>query len=335
MSQETQFSIPFPSRTSPDGKRCHDRGCQWMRDEGLLSGPGSLRTFLRTVDHIGLAILTYPYAVGTALDLAADTLGLAFVMDDELSGPGERAPGLVARIIDEVTAVSSPAQATRAPAAPVRGRPLRRTPFGRVWLRVWRDLCEGMSPDWQARSARNWAAFFATFPLEDHNHRNGIVLDIDSYRALRRISVGVEPLIDVAERVGGFEVPARVQDSAWMRRMRYTASDAIAVMNDVHGVEREESHQDTHNLVLLLEHHEKLSRDEAIDEGVRIFDQQLADFTSLYEQVPRLCAPLDLNGRERDAVARFTEALCLWISGSYAWSLDTNRYALPKSAQRA
>ncbi|MDO0931721.1 hypothetical protein QQY66_08545 [Streptomyces sp. DG2A-72] len=306
-----------------------------MRDDGLVSGPGALEAFLRTVDHIGLASLTYPYAVGAALDLASDTLGLAFVMDDQLSGPGERAPGLVARIIEDMTAVTRPAQGTSAPAAPAWSRPLRRpTPFVRVWLRLWQELCEGMTHDWQARSARNWADFFATFPLEDHNHRNGIILDIDSYRALRCISVGVEPFLDMAERVGGFEVPARVQDSAWMRRLRYTASDVIAVVNDVHGVEREESHRDTHNLVLLLEHHGKLRRDEAIDEAVRIFDRQLADFTSLYAQVPRLCAPLDLTGRERDAVARFTEALGTWISGSYAWSVGTNRYALP-AAQSA
>ncbi|KUL25359.1 terpene synthase family protein [Streptomyces regalis] len=307
-----------------------------MGDAGLVNGPGALEAFLRTVDHIGLAALTYPYAAGRSLDLAADTLGLAFVMDDQLSGPGERAPGLVARIIEDVTAVTTPVQGTTsAPAAPVRSRLLRRpTPFVRVWLRLWRELCEGMSPDWQARSARNWTDFFATFPVEDHNHRNGIYLDIDRYRALRRISVGVEPLIDVAERVGGFEVPARVQDSAWMRRLRSTASDVIAVVNDVHGVEREESHRDAHNLVLLLEHHGRLRRDEAIDEAVRMFDRQLAEFISLYEQVPRLCAPLDLTGRERDAVERFTEALCLWISGSYTWSVGTNRYALP-TAQSA
>jgi pentalenene synthase len=111
-----------------------------------------------------------------------------------------------------------------------------------------------LSQDWRARSARNWADFFATFPLEDHNHRNGII--------------------------------------------------------------------------------QKLSRSEAIDEAVRIVHQQLADFTSLYKQVPRLCAPLDLNRRECDAVARFTEALCIWISGSYAWSAGANRYVLP-AAQSA
>ncbi|WP_369175092.1 terpene synthase family protein [Streptomyces sp. R28] len=235
-----------------------------MRDEDLVGGPGALDAFIRTVDRIGLA----------------------FVMDDQLSGPGVQAPGLVVRIIEGVTAVTSPAHGTSAPSMPAQGGHLGRlTLFIRVWRGLWRDLCARMSQDWQARSARNWADFFATFPLEDHNHRNGIILDIDSYRALRCISVGVEPFLDMGERVGGFEVPARTQDSAWMRRMRYAASDAIARMNDVHGMERGEPHRDAHNHVLLLEH------------------------------VPRLCAPLDLNRRERDAVARFTEALCIGISG--------------------
>ncbi|MGH3417567.1 MAG: terpene synthase family protein, partial [Actinocrinis sp.] len=155
------------------------------------------------------------------------------------------------------------------------------------------------------------------------------------YLALRRITVGIHHSIDAAERSRRFEVPARIQAHPLMRRMRNAAADAIAYMNDIHSLEREERRGDPHNLVTVLSRDRHLPRREAIEEAVRMTVGHLDLYMSLESQLPPLCEELGLDPQDRRAVAMGVEGIRDWIRGNYDWAVNTGRYMSEKSGLAA
>lgn len=321
MPQSVHFTIPFPSRISPDVDRARERNLDWTWNHRLVRSAAGLREYA-SWDLAQAAARTYPDAVGDDLDMLVNWFGFAFLFDDQFDASGDL-PAQVSAVAREMIAIPF-----RPPATP----PDIVCPVTLAWVEIWPQMCAGMSETWQNRFASNWARFMAAAVCEIHLAAHREVIDLESYAALRQHTVGLQHSLDAVERVGGFEVPPQVQAHPVMRRLRRATTDCIAYMNDVHSLDREESRGDRHNLVIVLQRHLRCSRSAALDEAIRMTYELLDEVVELHGRVPAMCDELRLTDAERAAVERAVAGTGDWIRGNYEWGLASGRYAVGEQA---
>jgi len=118
--------------------------------------------------------------------------------------------------------------------------------------------------------------------------------------------------------------------------MREIAIDITLMCNDVYSLEKEEARGDMDNLVLVLEHTRRCTREEAIGAAQGEVGRRCARFEELAAEVPAMCAHLALPAAQRAAVSTYVDVLTAWICGYHAWETETLRYTtalevLPRS----
>ena len=325
MPQDVPFVIPFDASVSPFLRPAGTRHLEWVRDRGLVRSDAGLREYL-SWDLPQAAARTYPYASADDLAMLMNWFSLAFLFDDQFDAKAEGHADRVAEVAREMITV---------PFRPAGTAPDVTCPITFAWAEVWAELSDGMSETWCNRFASSWARFLAAHADEVRLSAGGAVPTVEEYLELRRRTVGIHHSIDAAERSRRFEVPAQVQAHPLMREMRAVAADAIALMNDVHSLEREERRGDPHNLVTVLRYRRGCSRQAAVDEVVRMTSERLGCYLALEARTPALCDELGLSTEQRDAVAMGVEGIRNWIRGNYDWALATGRYAAVKSGAAA
>lgn len=325
MPQEIPFIVPFAAPVSPHLDAARSRHLEWVRSRGLVHSDAGMLEYT-SWDLPQAAARTYPYASAEDMYMLMNWFSLAFLFDDQFDANVEGYAARVAEVAREMVII---------PLRPPGSRPDVRCPITLAWSEVWAWLSDGMSLTWCNRFASSWGRFLAAHAHEVRLSADGVVLGLSEYLALRRITVGIHHSIDAAERSRRFEVPAQVQAHPLMRRMRDTAADAIAYMNDIHSLEREERRGDPHNLVTVLSREKGLSRQAAIDEAVRMATHQLERYLGLEVQLPALCDELVLGTAERRAVEKGAEGIRNWIRGNYDWALHSGRYAAAKAGTAA
>ncbi|WP_242438486.1 terpene synthase family protein [Streptomyces sp. CB00455] len=129
-----------------------------------------------------------------------------------------------------------------------------------------------------------------------------------------------------ARRCAGITVPPAAFHSPQLRIMRQAAIDVTFMCNDVYSLEKEEARGDMDNLVLVIEHDRRCTRDQAVDQARGEVRRRVERFLELARQITRLSAQLDLTGQERSAVDMYVEIMSAWMSGYHAWQTQTLRY---------
>jgi germacradienol/geosmin synthase len=317
MPQDVQFTIPFPSRVSPDLERARVQNLAWTWSHGLVRGESGLRVYA-SWDLAQAAARTYPHATGADLDMLINWFGFAFLFDDQFDASGDR-PSQVSAVAREMIAI---------PFRPVGTPPDIVCPVTLAWVEIWPQLSDGMSETWQNRFASNWARFMAAAVCEIHLATHRTVMDLEGYAALRQHTVGLQHSLDAIERIGRFEVPPQVQAHPVMHRLRHTTTDCIAYMNDIHSLDREEARGDQHNLVTVLARELGCSRSKALDAAIRMTYDRLDEVVDLAGRVPAMCDELQLTDEERESVDKAVTGYGDWIRGNYEWGLNSGRYAV-------
>jgi hypothetical protein len=112
-----------------------------------------------------------------------------------------------------------------------------------------------------------------------------------------------------------------VAEQALLQRMVQACNNIVCWSNDLFSCAKEARQGDVHNLVLVLQHAQQLSLQEAINEAVRMHNEEVAIFVALEKLLP-------LKGLESDyELLRYVSVLRSWIIGNYDWSTkDTGRY---------
>jgi Terpene synthase family 2, C-terminal metal binding len=321
MPQHLPFVISFPAPVSPHAERARSRHLDWVLSRGLVRSDAGLLEY-ESWDLPQAAARTYPHASAEDLYMLMNWFSLAFLFDDQFDA---NSTGYAER----VTAVAR--EMITIPFRPPGSLPDVVCPITEAWAEVWSWLSDGMSEPWRNRFASSWARFLAAHSHEVRLSAAGVELGLDDYVALRRVTVGIHHSIDAAERSRRFEVPVQVQAHELMRAMRNAAADAIAYMNDIHSLEREERRGDPHNLVTVLRRDRGWTRQDAIDEAVRMTNRHLDLYERLESKLPELCDELGLDAESRRSVDMGAEGIRNWIRGNYDWALSTGRYAEAKT----
>ncbi|MGW2681404.1 terpene synthase family protein [Streptomyces sp. NPDC001436] len=314
MPQDIEFHLPFPSSVSRDLEGARQRNLGWVRRMGLVGEGRSLEWFA-SWDMPLLAAYGFPYATGEALDLCADAMAFFFVFDDQFDGPLGQDPARAAAVSQQLIDIVHGA-------TPAPGADACSVAFADLWARC----TDGAQPGWAARTAYEWEYYFATQAHEAIGRLRGTPADMETYLQVRRGIAGTDLPLSLGERAAGITVPAGALHSPQLRIMRQAAIDVTFMCNDVYSLEKEEARGDMDNLVLVLEHTQGCSRQEAIEAARQEVEQRVDRFREQARQVPAMCHQLGLTGPEQTAVATYVEVMEAWMSGYHAWQTQTRRY---------
>ncbi|WP_327287424.1 terpene synthase family protein [Streptomyces sp. NBC_01198] len=314
MPQDIHFDLPPAAGASPDLDGARRRNLQWVRRTGLVDGDRSLAWYA-SWDMPRLAALGYPYARGAALDLCADAMAFFFIFDDQFDGPLGRDPARAARACQDLIDI-------------VHGIPPRSgaDPCSRAFADIWARSTRDTHPAWTARTAHEWEYYFAAQAHEAIGRLRATPADMQSYLQVRRGTAGTDLPLSLGEHAAGITVPAVAFHSPQLRIMRRAAIDVTLMCNDVYSLEKEEARGDMDNIVLVIEHTRRCTRDEAVAAARQQVHRRVRRFLELAGQVPDMCARLDLSDRQRSTVDSYTRLMAAWMSGYHAWQTETLRY---------
>ncbi|MFC0112528.1 terpene synthase family protein [Kibdelosporangium aridum] len=310
MPQDVELPILFPSRISPDFARAESRHLEWPRSQGLLPSQQAAERHLM-IRCAEVAARCHPEAVGTDLDLGVDQMSWFFLFDDLFDSSRGQDPAQAAALVDAVNGVLDGS--------------IARAPIVAAFADLWKRSCEGMSGSWRSRTADNWRRYFDSFVDEARLRQNASCLPED-YMAVRRVSVGVRPILDLAERLHHRELPETAVGNPHVSAMQRITVDVPLLDNDICSVEKEERRGD-HNLVLIWERHHHWSRTQAILEIRELVRTRVDDFVALEDGLPHLCRDLGLDPPQRHSLSRYVDdTLRPVMRGIYDWHRSSERY---------
>ncbi|MFF8774296.1 pentalenene synthase [Kitasatospora sp. NPDC015120] len=316
MPQDVEFALPWPLRSSPHLPRARDHTLAWLEKYGLLDG----RTFTpaRFADWrlAELAAFFFPEATEEGLELAGDLMGWYFApFDDRFDGSLGQRPQQAAAVCEELAGVLLPGGT---PGAGASGTV-------RALADIWRRSCRGMSEAWRVRAAYDWHGYLAAHLAETVDRHHGRVMGAGECVRRRAFATSSFVVIDMIERVGGFEVPALVWHAPVLGELRRLTAEVIGMSNDLCSVEKEAAAGDEgNNLLLVLERERGMGRAEAVEEVVAAIARRVARFAVVEERVADLGCVLSEDGAA--GVRRLVTGLHDLVRGDYAWERMSGRY---------
>ncbi|MEU8794080.1 terpene cyclase [Streptomyces sp. NPDC048643] len=314
MPQDITFDLPFPVASSPDIEGARRRNLEWVRRLGLVKEGRSLQWYAAW-DMPGLAAHGMPYARAAGLDLCADAMAFFFVFDDQFDGPLGRDPARAAAACQKLIDI-------------VHGAPIGTgaDACSRAFADLWTRSRAGAHPGWVARAAHEWEYYLAAQAHEAIGRIRGTPGDLETYLQVRRGIAGTALPLSLGERAAGLKLPPSVFHSPQLRLMRDIAVDVTMMCNDVYSLEKEEARGDVDNLVLVIQHTGRSTREEAVSAAREEVARRTRRFRELETQVPAMCRQLGLTAQELVDVRAYVEVVTLWMSGYHAWQTRTRRY---------
>lgn len=318
MPQNLVMNIPFPTRISPEVERVTACHLSWPRAFGLLSSEREEQRHVRS-QYADLAARCFPFAQGADLDLGVDQMSWFFVFDDQFDGAYGKDEKRATRLTDPLLRMLE--------AAPDRlaggGSPIFAS-FADMWARS----NEGMSSAWRNRAAESWRVYIAGHITEARHRKNNKHPSFAAHFAVRKVTSGVYPIIDLAERLGHFEIPERAYRSELITLMRTIATEVVVLENEIFSVEKEEKAGDQ-NMLLGLEEEIGCSREAAIDLFYSMIRQRMQRCIAMARELDDLGDTLRLNEEEREAVRRYyTDAVQTVLRGTHDWQKLSGRYSV-------
>ncbi|MFJ9774033.1 hypothetical protein ACIRVF_22805 [Kitasatospora sp. NPDC101157] len=323
MPTRVDFHLPFqaPVTRPSEVERARLRTVDWAREHGLLKPTDESVRYFLSMRLADVATGFSPDARGADLDVMTDLITWTAVCDDFFDGPVGDDPARAMAAVTELARVTTGAAGATA-AHP--GNPLVSATAD-----LWARMAEPMSDRWRLRAGRNWRRFLLSFLAEADARRARRIPTVTEYFRLRQETMAMYVYLDAAERSDHREVPEAVLSSEAVRELLALEIEILACCNDVHSVEHEEARGDTHNLVLVLERREGLSRDDAIERIRGWVHERSERFLAVRAGLPRLWAALGLTPAERAAAEAHVTTMTHQMRVTYDWSRATARYTAP------
>ncbi|MGW1023037.1 terpene synthase family protein [Streptomyces sp. NPDC002577] len=312
------FDLPFPYRIAHEGDRVAVHSREWAQRMGLVSEEAELRRH----DRHGMALfacLSYPDAPAEGLNLVSDWVSWWAIWNDFPDDPDfVREPGRPERFFASLAAVVTP--------SPQPLTPVSSDPHVNAFTDIWRRWCQGMSPRFIARTRKNWLGWFASCRTRCEHRRDSRTLEVEEYLTLRDMTGAVLLEMDVTERVGGYEVQPEFLESSPLKMMRRITMRVINITQDVQSLAKEEAAGDQHNMVIVLERRQNLTREKAlrrIHERIRGYTDSFLRYEA---EIPQFLDTLMVPVEERTSVYRHAADLRSLMRGCVDFCAASGRY---------
>jgi hypothetical protein len=307
---------PFPHQLNPHIEHARAHLVLWVRDTGLVLREASRERFDRA-DFGGFVAAVYPTADAAKLDLMADWFGWLFLVDDQLDdGEIGRRPEQIMEVFAQIRAVlNSPdfdPDLARSQDVPAVVSSL---------ADLWQRTASGATPQWRRRFAQHLDSCLTTAATwEAGNRLAGTVPDAETYIIRRRDIGAIYVCMDFIDIVEDLDVPPEVYRSPRFMAALDAACNVVCWTNDVYSLRKERSRGEVHNLVYIIQHHQKLTSDAALSHVCAAISAEIEHF--LGEEAELLAAFREHEGMLRAYLA----GMRTWMSGNLSWSRSTKRY---------
>jgi hypothetical protein len=172
---------------------------------------------------------------------------------------------------------------------------------------------------WIERFAKSMDIYIHGMAEEAIYKANLIFPDPEEYMRIREMSVDVLQMIDGIEVETGMPLPSEIREHPILKKIASITCRMIAICNDCFSAAKEKD-RDVMNLVLVLQHTYHLSFNEAIQEAIKMHNEDLKLYLDLYANRPDF-------GSYNEAVNKFLQYNNLMIAGHWRWyTTDTYRY---------
>jgi hypothetical protein len=262
---------------------------------------------LRAIRCGSCAAHTFPRAPEEVVTIAADLIAWLFLFDDRY-GEGS-SDDTIEGMQERLATYESVARTGRLPA--------ESTPFHRALLDLrarGRELASD-ADEWSARFSRSLGAYFQGCLLEHPFRRSDKRLDLEEYRRVRALSIGLFPVFELIPLAGATLSTSDLAHPT-VARIQMTAALLCAWVNDVYSFQKETKDGDPLNLVSVLANEYGLSVAEAMGAAAEVFNTDLALFE---EDVATLDGKVE-------GLDDYVQGLRDWIYGNLAWTGLSGRY---------
>jgi 5-epi-alpha-selinene synthase len=192
-------------------------------------------------------------------------------------------------------------------------------PVASAMMNLRQRLLELAPPGHFARFADPLEELFEGFVTEARNRERARIPDVASYLRLREVTVGVKTVFELADLLDGFNLPNETRAHPALRLLATRASNIVGCANDLFTYEKEILSGEIHNLVVVLMNEHGLTISEAVEQAVKLHDNEVRSFVQEAEQLPSF-HPIDADVRS------YVEMLQRWIRGHLDWAYENGRY---------
>jgi Terpene synthase family 2, C-terminal metal binding len=263
-----------------------------------------------------LAARCYPTASFDRLTIISDYYSWLFAFDDlceglSLAGASpEEVHAFLCQIYAVIGVASTWGRSTNRVAGPFIAA------LGDIWSRIEPATTAG----WRSRFIRHVTNYIEGCVWEACNRNIERIPSRAVFQCMRSHTSTMYEFWDFLEFAGGFSLPDAVVEHPMVMELARAANMVASLANDIFSLRKESSNRDIHNIVIVLQHEEGLSRAEACRRAVDLHDAQARHYCALEELLPSFGGQID-----RD-LSRYCEGMRTWMRANYDWSAVTPRY---------
>jgi hypothetical protein len=166
-------------------------------------------------------------------------------------------------------------------------------------------------------------------PIPGRN--SAIPLPLTEYILLRRDSSAALTCFDVIEICAQPKLPDQVYHSSLFQEIVLAGADLFAWINDLYSLEKEVACGIVSNLILVLQHERRLSRERAFIAARALINDRVKDLLAAEQRLPELIDALH-HTAIKAAIHRYVAGIHHCIAGSNQWHAHrTHRYTKARS----
>lgn len=302
---------PFPARISPHADAVHEGTCEWLVRFGLGGASSQERESIAQVAY--LAARFHPDASFQILQLISNWYAWFFSQDDECDKSELSCnPTKLTMLHSRLLTILSDA---------IPNRNDHAIAHALYDLRVCSQ--QMVSSCWMEQLIAGIGEYFATMVWEANNRQQGLMPSLDTYMRLRPVTGGL-PIEQVLAKIScNIILPTHIQHHPYVQHITLLADQVICWVNDLLSFNKELQQGDVHNLVIVLQHEQQLSRAAAVEYVITLHNIAVQHFVTLVEH-PSACA----HGIDEadDTLQRYVHMLQIRIAGHADWATQALRY---------
>ncbi|MFE5300705.1 hypothetical protein [Streptomyces sp. NPDC056632] len=309
------YGLPFPPRINPHYQAILPRHIDWVREKQLVTQEAL--DYYQKCACPELAARVYPDAPAEAFEGLARFIGWTAFYDDQFDGPDGRDP---ARARERIQGCLEVMESHSAP-------PKVSHPLDRAFAEIWAGTVSARSDQWRERFKKHCRLYLFGYVYEASVRSQGKVQSLEEYDRHRNDEGGVPPSFDLIEAAGDFEVAPALVDAPEMAAMRDHAGHVLCLANDLASLAREATLQEVvGNRVLLLQHHQGMSRVQAVAAIEDLIRGHVSGFLTQASLLRQSALYTSATAPARRDAERFIQGMGDWMRGNLDWQARTARY---------
>lgn len=312
------LSLPFPARLNAHHDRVNETCRAWFVAMGFENPQHMLCEYAST-RSCDLVARGFPGIGPAELENVTLLTFWMFLLDDGLDQGTSSLPHVAARQhLDRIFALIS--GSTRV--APAQ------TALERSGVILMSRMLDDMTPTGRTRFLDEIRLLFdwVSHEVEVRSQFPSRVPDLASIIRQRRVTSAAMVIFRAGEYANHAELPEAFHRSLLFEALQDSATDVIAMVNDLFSYEKEKQHLETQNYVVVCQHLLGGNLDEAVAFFVRLLDTRVRSFEQARERLPQLIREQAFSSGERQAIELFVDMLENWMRGNLDWSVQVPRY---------